>query len=226
MSRLLVLRLGQRRFALRRRRSPLLQRGPVLQSGSHHSGRARLYARPLHAWPRQARLLCLSGLARPVLLTLALQRQSLTLLLWQAVLALQAGLTRRVVARTIWVVALIIVSRRIGLPQGALPGDDLPSDVLRGMDLAHDALIAQRLLRRNRQRRRGEAAAGAGTDRKAAGALRERTEPRAAAVGDVDMPDPAVRIGVELDRHIVGAHGRGILRYLDQAGRATNAQRR
>ena len=73
------------------------------------------------------------------------------------------------------------------------------------MDLAHDALVAQRLLRRNHQRRRGDAAAGAGPDRKAAGALRERTEPRAVAVVDIDVADPAVGIGIELDRDIVGA---------------------
>src|ERR1700722_15772675 len=203
----------RRWLALRRSRPPLQQRRPVLQSGSCHAGRARR-----HALPLQARWLRLSGLAWPVLQTLMLLRRTLPLL-WQAVLPLQARLPRRVVAR-------IIVSRRIGLPQRALLRDDLPPDALGGVDLAHDALIAQRLLRRNRQRCRGEAAAGAGADRKAAGALRERTEPRAAAVVDVDMPDPAVRIGIELDRDIVGARGRRILRHFDQAGGAANAQRR
>ena len=75
--------------------------------------------------------------------------EALLPLLRQAVLPLQAGLTRRVVAQ-------IIVSRRIGLPQRALLGDDLSPDALGGMDLAHDALIALRLLRRNHQRCRGK----------------------------------------------------------------------
>jgi hypothetical protein len=113
----------------------LLQRWPVLQSRSRHTGNARLHALSLHAWPLQAWLRRLSRLAWPVWQTLTLLRQALTLLLRQAVLPLQAGLTRRVVAQ-------IVVSGRIGLPQGALPGDNLPPDALGGMDLAHDALIA------------------------------------------------------------------------------------
>ena len=136
-----------------------------MQSGSRHAGRARLHALRLHALslqarPLQARWLRLSRLARPVLQTLALLRQALTLLR-KAVLPLQAGLTRRVVAQ-------IIVSRRIGLPQRALLADDLAADALRGVDLTHDALIAQRLLRRDHERHGGEASHRAGPDGKAA----------------------------------------------------------
>jgi hypothetical protein len=57
----------------------------------------------------------------------------------QTILPLQTGLARRVVAR--------IISRRVGLPQRALPADDLAADALSGVDLARDALIAQRLLK-------------------------------------------------------------------------------
>jgi hypothetical protein len=78
----------------------------------------------------------------------------------QAVLPLQAGPTRRIVAQ--------IIPVRIGLPQRALPANDLTADALRGMNLAHDALVAQRLLRRNHERCRGKASAGAGANRKTA----------------------------------------------------------
>src|ERR1700733_448150 len=118
-------------------------------------------------------------------------------MLRRSILPLQAGLTRRIVARISRVVAQIIVSRRIGLPQRALLGDDLPSDALRGMDLAHDALVAQRLLRRDRQRQRRNASHGAGTDRKAAGALRQKAEPRTVAAVDFDPPDLAVGVRIQ-----------------------------
>jgi hypothetical protein len=51
----------------------------------------------------------------------------------QAVLSLQAGPTRGIVAQ--------IVPVRIGLTQRALPGDDLAADALGGMNLAHNALV-------------------------------------------------------------------------------------
>src|SRR5712672_2975778 len=66
------------------------------------------------------------------------------------------------------------------------------------MDLAHKTLVAQRLLRRNRQRHRGEARAGPGAYRETAGALGEKTEPHPGAVIDLDPPDLAVRIGISL----------------------------
>jgi hypothetical protein len=75
---------------------------------------------------------------------------------------LRAGLTRLVAA-------VRIVQGRIGATQGALLAHDLPAEILRGMDLTHKTLIAQRLLRRYRQRHRGEAnASRAGPYRKTA----------------------------------------------------------
>ena len=114
-------------------------------------------------------------------------------------------------------------SVRIGLPQRALLGHDLPSDHLRRVHLAHHALVARRLLRRDHERGGGDAAAGAGPDRETAGALRERAEPDTAAVMDIDMPDPAVGVGIKLD--IVGARRRATLRHFDQPRGAANAER-
>ena len=111
--------------------------------------------------------------------------------LLQVVLPLLAVLA----GRTTRVGAVRIGPVRIGSPQRALFGHDTASDRLCGMHLAHDALIARRLLRRNHQRCGREPAAGAGTDREAAGALRQRAEPRAVAVVDVDGADVPVRIG-------------------------------
>ena len=72
---------------------------------------------------------------------------------------------------------------RIGAAEVALLGHDLPADGLRRMQLAHETLVARDLLRRDRQRHRGKAraAGAAGPDGKAARALRQRAEPRAAA---------------------------------------------
>ena len=81
-----------------------------------------------------------------------------------------------------------IIPVRFGLAQRAPLGHDLAADGLRGMDLADETLIARHLLRRDHQWRGGKAAAGAGSDRKAAGALGQRTEPRAGAIADVDRP--------------------------------------
>jgi len=131
----------------------------------------------------------------------------------QIVLPLRSGLTRRIAAR--------IGTVRIGPPQRALLRDDLTADDLRRVHLAHDALVARGLLRRDHERGSGHAAAGAGADRKAARALRERTEPRAgAAIIDVDMPNPAVGIGVKLD---VVAAARGPVD-LDKSGGAANSK--
>ena len=140
----------------------------------------------------------------------------------QAILFLQAGLTRRVGAR----IDARRIAIRILLALDAALRDDLAADALRGVDLAHDALIAQRLLRRDHQRHRGEASHGAGPDGKAAGALGEKTKPRAVAAVDLDPPDPAVGVGIKLDRDVAGVGGGRALRHLDQAGGAANAERR
>src|SRR5579872_51630 len=79
----------------------------------------------------------------------------------QIVLAL-AGLGRRVTRRIPQVARRVRVDAvRIGPAQRALLAHHLASDSLRRMDLANDALIARRLLWRNRKRRGGDAAAGA-----------------------------------------------------------------
>src|SRR5262249_36526307 len=91
------------------------------------------------------------------------------------------------------------------------------------------ALVARRLLRRNRNRHGGEAraarAARAGTDGKSARTLCQRAEPPALAIVDLDPSDPAVGIGIELDVDIVGGRGRRALRHFDQTGGAANAER-
>ena len=105
-------------------------------------------------------------------------------------------------------------------------GDDLSADALRGVDLPHKALVALRLSRRDRQRHRGKARAGAARpDRKTARTLGERAEPQAGAVIDLDAADPAVRIRIELDVDVVCAGCCGALRYFDEAGGAANAER-
>ena len=79
----------------------------------------------------------------------------------------------------------------------------------------------------NRQRHRGEAhAAGAWPDGKAARALRQKAEPRAGAVVDLDAADPSVGVGIKLDRDVVRIAGGSALRHLDEAGGAANAERR
>ncbi len=85
---------------------------------------------------------------------------------------------------------------RIGAAEFALLGDDLSAGVLGQMHLIDEDAVARDLLRRYRDRHGGEARpASAGPDRKAARALRQRAEPRAAgAVADVDVPDPAVGV--------------------------------
>jgi hypothetical protein len=159
-------------LALWRRRSPLQSR-PVRESGPLHSRRrAGLpHAGPVHRVRRAPwRLdLALSILFLPILV-LAFRparrlrragtlRQSV-LPLRQAVLSLQTGLTHGIVAQ--------IVPVGIGLAQRALPGDDLAADALGGVNLAHNALVTQRLLWRDHQGRRGKASAGAAPDGEAA----------------------------------------------------------
>ena len=113
----------------------------------------------------------------------------------------------------------------IGAAEGALLVDHAPTEILRRVKLAHKPLIAQNLLRRDRQRHRGRArSAHTAPDRKAAGAARQRAELGAAVIIDLDPPDPAVRIGIELDRDIV-RRGGGAFRHLDEAGGAARRSR-
>src|SRR6202022_1576133 len=209
------------RFSLWRRqgRPPLLQRRSVLQSGPHHAGcdRRLLQAR------RRGRLLLRLALQTWLLRKSRLRRtrplrRGILFLLRHDVLFLKARLTRRIGGG--------IVSGGVSLALDAPLGDDLAADILRGVNLAHDALVAQRLLRRDRERHRGKASPGAEPDRKAAGALRQSTEPRAVVTVDLDPPAPPVGIGIELDRDIVRACGGSVFWPLDQTGGAANAQRR
>jgi hypothetical protein len=86
----------------------------------------------------------------------ARRRTDLSLTVWRArrlrliwprliglLLPLQAGLACGIIG----LVVTQIIPVWIGLPQRALLADNLAADILRGMNLAHDALIAQRLLR-------------------------------------------------------------------------------
>jgi hypothetical protein len=141
--------------------------------------------------PRLARLGVLTGalsLAWLTILTrafrlawllraLPLRRAGLLLLTGRLLLAgrlLLTRLPRRLVA------TVLVARRRIGAADRTLLADDLPADALRGVHLSHNSLIAGRLLRRDRQRRRSCARpADAGTHGKAARALRERAQSRA-----------------------------------------------
>src|SRR6185312_339230 len=115
----------------------------------------------------------------------------------------------------------------IGAAEFALLEHHLASEILRRVELPHKALVTQYHRLRDRQWHRGEAyAARAGPDREAARALRQKAEPRAGAVVDLDSADPAVGIGIELDRDVVRIVGGGAFRHLDQARGAAYAQRR
>jgi hypothetical protein len=115
----------------------------------------------------------------------------------------------------------------IGATEFALLEHELPADILRRVKLTHKALVAQHHGLRNRQRHRGEArAARARPDGEAARALREKAEPRAGAVVDLDPSDPAVGVGIKLDRDVVRIVGGGTFRHFDEAGGAANAERR
>ena len=113
----------------------------------------------------------------------------------------------------------------IGAAERALFLHDLAAEILRGVNLAHKTLVARDLLRRKRQRYCREArAAGARADGKTARALRQRAEPYAAAIVDLDPADPAVSVGIKFDRDVAGCGG-GAFRDLDQAGGAADAER-
>ncbi len=114
----------------------------------------------------------------------------------------------------------------IGAAEFALLEYHLASEILCRVELPHKALVPQNHRLRNHQRHRGEAgAARAGPNGEAARALRQKPEPRAGAVIDLDLADPAIGIGIELDRDVVRIVGGGAFRHFDQTGGAANAQR-
>src|SRR5258707_1367313 len=173
-------------FALRGCAGPRpLQRRPILQSGPLQARRSLLrHAIRLRPLPVRR-----SGLGRALSVGRAWLRLTGTVLSGRPV--------RPWLARLI---AAIVVQARIGAAERALLGDDLAADGLRGVHLAHKSLIALRLSRRDRKRhrRKARAAAHAGADGEAARALRQRAEPRARPVIDLDPSDPAVGVGIEL----------------------------
>ena len=144
-----------------------------------------------NTWLLQARLRTAglnrcSRLPRPQLLTLPVRLTGL----------LRSAASRQsILSRAARCVAAIDAG--IGAAERALFVDDAAADSLRGMHLAHEALVALHLLWRNRQRHRGEArAAGAGPDGEAAGSLCEKAEPPACAVIDFDPADLAVGVRI------------------------------
>ena len=120
----------------------------------------------------------------------------------QTVLPLWAGLTRLVAA--VW-----IIQAGIGAAERTLLAHNATAEILRRMNLTHKALVALRLLPRNLQRQGGEAPTRAGPDRKTAGALGEKSQPRPGAVVDLDPSHFAVGVGIEFYRDIVGCAGGG-----------------
>jgi hypothetical protein len=110
----------------------------------------------------------------------------------------------------------------------ALLGDDLPARGLRLMHLAHEGAVARGLLRRDRDRHRGNTRpSGAGRIAKPLEPCVKRAEPRATgAVVDIDVADPAIGVGVELDVDVARGHGVALpSRHLDEAGCAADAER-
>ena len=167
---------------------------------------------------RRARLLRLSGTIELAgLLSLAVRygrQRRLARLSGQAVLSRLAGtvqLTRLLLlsgpvlsGQAIWplLAGLQLPDRTVRIDEGgigaaefALLEHELSADILRRMKLTHKALVAQHHRLRNRQRHGGETCtACAGSDGEAARALREKTEPRAGAVVDLDAADAAVGV--------------------------------
>jgi|SRR6478672_1464077 hypothetical protein len=73
--------------------------------------------------------------------------------------------------------------------------------------------------------RRGKAPACAAADSEAARSLCQGAEPRTIAIVYLDPSNPAIGVGIELDRDVVRIIGSGTLRHLDKAGGATNPER-
>ena len=132
-------------------------------------------------------------------------------------------LTRAVLARLLRLAGLTRLGR-IGAADRALLGDDLAAGSLRGVHLAHNALIACRLLRRDGERHRCRARpCDAWPNGKAARALRQRAEPRALPVADLDPSDVAVGIRIKLDVLCSSCRG-AAFGHLDKAAGAANAE--
>ena len=90
------------------------------------------------------------------------------------------------------------------------------------------AAVARRLARRNLKGHGADAPTGAARNSKGAGAPRQRAEPAALAVKDLDLSDMAVGIRIELDPRFGRTRGprAAFFRHIDHAGRAADAERR
>jgi hypothetical protein len=133
------------------------------------------------------RLVRRSGLTQAGRIGLTLRARLRSWLLWrawplrQAILPLETRLALRIGSRPRGIGS---GSRRIGsrpgrvlLPLNAPLGNDLAADALGGVNLANDALVAQRLLWRDGERQRRKAPTGARPDRETAGSLGQKTKP-------------------------------------------------
>ena len=164
---------------------------------------------------RSWRLTALLWCAR-LLLTLPVRRARLRLS-GQLILTLRAG---RLVA------AVRRGRRRIGAPSRTLLVHDLASDILRGVQLAHNTLIARRLLRGDREGHHAwPRPADTGSDGKAAEGLGERAEAGAGAVVDLNAPDVAIGIRIELDVDIGGTGSSRGFRHFQESRGPANTER-
>jgi hypothetical protein len=84
-----------------------------------------------------------------------------------------------------------------------------PADIVRDEQSLQHAAVARHFGRWDLERHGAKAAAGAARNAESAGALRQRAEPTALAVKDLDLPDMAVAIRIELDLWLAGACRRG-----------------
>ena len=122
---------------------------------------------------RRARLLRLTRslqllLSRPILLTGLLlsgtvlqSRLLLPRTIWRARLLAGAVLSRQTILLRAAARRVATVEAGVGAAEVALLVEDAAAEILRRVNLTHKTLIAQHLLRRNRQRHRGKARAAA-----------------------------------------------------------------
>ena len=242
-----LLRKGRLTARLRRsrlRRADRVCRRSLLRS---RLWRARLL-QSLPAWltgllwltgPRRlAGLTRLLRLARPRLQVLSVRRARLllsrtilrswllwcasTVLPWQTVLPLRATRLTRLAGPDR---PVRIHKARVGAAEGALLVEHAAAEDLRRVYLTHKTLVAHHHLRRHHQWHRGETRTSAAwPDGKAARALRQKAEPRAGTIVDLDAADPAVGIRIEFYRDVVGSCGGSACRHLDEARGAANAR--
>jgi len=187
--------------------------------------------RRLPAWPvRLARRGLLSGavglplralLARLIGLALPPAWPGLVRLPRPVRLVLAIGLARPIrLTGLIWPLQ-VRLPLQPGLLLAAL-GYELSSDLLRRECLPHKGAIARGLLRRNRERHRGEPSGRARADRIAGRCARQRSELGAAGAEHLDASDRAIGVRIKFDRHVAAAATGW---NFNQTGRPTDAER-